>query len=37
MLRKLNKKNYTKSLLYKLITMLNTLNKVLKLIMLKRF
>ena len=37
MLRKSNKKNYTKSLLYKSIALLNTLNKMLKLIMLKRF
>ena len=36
-LRKSNKKNYTKLLSYKLITLLNTLNKILKLIMLKRF
>ena len=36
MLRKLNKKNYTKLLSYKLIALLNTLNKVLKLIILKR-
>ena len=37
MLRKLNKKNYTKLLLYKLIALLNTLNKILKLIMSERF
>ena len=36
-LRKLNKKNYMKSLLYKLIVLLNTLNKILKLIMSKNF
>ena len=36
MLRKLNKKNYTKSSLYKSIALLNTLNKILKLIILKR-
>ena len=30
MLRKSNKKNYTKSLLYRLIALLNTLNKMLK-------
>ena len=37
MLRKLNKKNYMKSLLYRLIALLNMLNKILKSIMLKRF
>ena len=37
MLRKSSKKNYTKSSSYKLIALLNTLNKMLKLIMLKRF
>ena len=37
MLRKSGKKNYTKSLLYKLIALLNTLNKMLKSIVLKRF
>ena len=37
MLQKSNKKNYMKLLLYKSITLLNTLNKMLKLIMLKRF
>ena len=37
MLRKSGKKNYTKLLLYKLIVLLNTLNKILKLIMSKRF
>ena len=37
MLRKSDKKNYTKLLLYKLIILLNTLNKMLKLIVLKRF
>ena len=37
MLRKSKKKNYTKLLLYKLIALLNTLNKMLKSIMLKRF
>ena len=37
MLRKSNKKNYTKLLLYKSIALLNTLNKMLKLIMSKRF
>ena len=37
MLRKSNKKNYTKSLLYKLIALLNTLNKMLKSIMSERF
>ena len=37
MLRKSNKKNYTKSLLYKLIALLNTLNKMLKSIILKYF
>ena len=36
MLRKSNKKNYTKSSLYKSITLLNMLNKMLKSIMLKR-
>ena len=36
MLRKFKKKNYTKSLLYKSIALLNTLNKILKLIILKR-
>ena len=37
MLRKSNKKNYTKSLLYRSIALLNTLNKILKSIVLKRF
>ena len=37
MLRKSDKKNYTKSLLYKSIVLLNTLNKMLKSIVLKRF
>ena len=37
MLRKSNKKNYTKSSLYKLIALLNTLNKTLKLIISERF
>ena len=37
MLQKSGKKNYTKSLLYKLIALLNTLNKMLKSIMLKYF
>ena len=37
MLRKLNKKNYTKLLLYKLIVLLNMLNKMLKLFVLKLF
>ena len=37
MLRKSNKKNYTKSLSYKSIALLNTLNKMLKSIMLKCF
>ena len=37
MLRKPDKKNYTKSSLYKLIALLNTLNKMLKLIVSKRF
>ena len=37
MLRKSNKKNYTKSLLYKSIALLNTLNKILKLIMSEHF
>ena len=37
MLRKSNKKNYTKSSSYKLITLLNTLNKMLKSIVLKDF
>ena len=36
-LQKLNKKNYTKLSLYKLIVLLNTLNKLLKLIISKRF
>ena len=36
MLWKFEKKNYTKSLLYRLIALLNTLNKVLKSIILKR-
>ena len=36
MLRKLKKKNYSKSSTYKSIALLNTLNKMLKLIMLKR-
>ena len=36
MLRKLRKKNYSKLSSYKLITLLNTLNKMLKLIMFKR-
>ena len=36
MLRKFEKKDYTKSSSYKLITLLNTLNKVLKLIVSKR-
>ena len=35
-LRKLEKKNYTKSSSYRLIALLNTLNKVLKLIISKR-
>ncbi len=35
MLRKLKKKNYFKSLFFKLIALLNTLNKILKLIILK--
>ena len=37
MLRKSSKKNYTKSLLYKSIALLNTLNKILKSIMLECF
>ena len=37
MLRKSSKKNYIKSLLYKLIILLNTLDKMLKSIILKRF
>ena len=37
MLRKSNKKNYTKSSSYKSIALLNTLNKMLKSIMSKRF
>ena len=37
MLRKSDKKNYTKSSSYKLIALLNTLNKMLKSIVLKRF
>ena len=37
MLRKSKKKNYTKSLLYKLIALLNILNKILKLIMSEYF
>ena len=37
MLRKSGKKNYTKSSLYKSIALLNTLNKMLKSIVLKRF
>ena len=37
MLRKLKKKNYIKSSLYKSIALLNTLNKILKLIISKRF
>ena len=37
MLQKLSKKNYTKSSLYKSIVLLNTLNKMLKSIILKRF
>ena len=37
MLRKSGKKNYTKSLLYKSIALLNTLNKMLKSIMSERF
>ena len=37
MLRKSNRKNYTKLLSYKLIALLNTLNKMLKSIMLKCF
>ena len=37
MLRKSNQKNYTKLLLYKSITLLNMLNKMLKSIVLKRF
>ena len=36
MLSKLNKKNYTKLLLYELIILLKTSNKVLKLTILKR-
>jgi len=36
MLRKLRKKNYSKSLFFKLIVLLNTLDKILKLIILKR-
>ena len=37
MLQKLKKKNYTKSLSYKSIALLNMLSKMLKLIMLKHF
>ncbi len=36
MLRKLRKKNYFKLLFFKLIALLNTLDKILKLIILKR-
>ena len=36
MLRKLKKKNYSKSSSYKSIALLNTLNKMLKLMMFKR-
>jgi len=36
MLRKLRKKNYFKLLFFKLITLLNTLNKILELIISKR-
>ena len=36
MLRKLNKKNYTELLSYRLIALLNILNKILKSIILKR-
>jgi hypothetical protein len=36
MLRKSRKKNYFKLLFFKLIALLNTLNKILKLIILKR-
>ncbi len=36
MLRKSRKKNYFKSLFFKLIALLNTLNKILKSIILKR-
>ncbi len=36
MLRKLRKKNYFKLLFFKLIALLNTLNKILKLIISKR-
>ena len=36
MLRKSKKKNYSKSLFFKFIALLNTLNKILKLIILKR-
>ncbi len=36
MLRKSKKKNYFKSLFFKLIALLNTLNKILKSIILKR-
>jgi len=36
MLRKLRKKNYFKLLFFKLIALLNTLNKILKFIILKR-
>ncbi len=36
MLRKLEKKNYLKLLSFKFITLFNTLNKMLKLIILKR-
>jgi len=36
MLRKLRKKNYFKLLFFKLIALLNTLSKILKLIVLKR-
>ncbi len=36
MLRKLRKKNYFKLLFFKIIALLNTLNKILELIILKR-
>ncbi len=36
MLRKLRKKNYSKSLFFKFIALLNTLNKILESIILKR-
>ena len=36
MLRKSNEKNYIKSLLYRFIALLNILNKIMKLIILKR-